>query len=184
MNIKQTLFFFTVSCLLINPPPADAQNKGNKWPPDKFPHEAKNCFHLFSNSYQCTWIYYPIRETLEGTLVAYDTVVDPKKGSTNAYVSIIKKGDDTIRVLHLTPCKNKIGDHVSFMQAREPELDVFVHFDRDFFMNEEEKGNKPMCRINQYDSRIYKTTWGSAAVIRAPAAKKAAPVKKTSAQKA
>lgn len=183
MNIRALLFIFTVTCCVIAVPHAGAQEKPKKWPPSKYPHDPKNCFHLLSNTYQCNWIFYGLKVPVDALVIAYDTIPAAKAGPARACVSIVKTGNDTVRVLHLAASKHKPGDIVRITQAREPELDVLVPFDREFFMSEENNGNEPQCRINKYDGRVYKTTWATiifpstSVQKKAPAAKKPVIVK-------
>ncbi len=171
MNLKPIFSLFIISCFLTALPHADGQDKSNPWPPAKFPHDPNNCFHLLSNSYQCDWIFYGLKSAVEGTVVAYDTISATKKGPAAACVTMIKAGNDTVRVLHFTLAKHKPGDKIKITQAREPEQDVLVPFDRNFFINEESKTGKPL-RINEYDARIRKTTWGNIVAQSVPATKK------------
>ncbi len=171
---KKLIILCAISCFSIALQHASAQDKSKSWPPKKFPHDPKNCFHLLSNSYQCKWIFWGIKNTIEGTVIAYDTVSTAAKGPATASVSIVKTGKDTVRILFLNGAKIKTGDHVIVSQGKEPELDVLVPFDRDFFLSEENKGNKPQCRINEYDSRIFKTNWGKITDKPQPATTKSA----------
>ena len=178
MHIKLKLSASLICCLLVTVYSTHAQDKATRWPPAKFPHDNNNCFHLLSNSYQCGWIYYGIKSSMEGVVVSCSSVKDVKPGTPLAYVSMIKAGNDTVRVLHLAACNHKQGDKVKVLQAREPETDVLAPLDRDYLMKEEHDGSLPQCRINEYDSRIRKTTWGNITLLTPPAPKKAAPAKK------
>jgi len=173
MYIKRKLIpiIFTLSCSLIILQPASAQDKLKDWPPKKFPHDIKNCFHLLSNTYQCKWIFWGIRGIREGTVVAYDTV-PAKTGPDCAAVAIVTFGNDTVRVLFTNTANHKPGDRLKVTQAQQPDNDLRVPFDRDFFISEENKSEKPQCRINEYDSRIYKTTWGKIVSPAMPTPKK------------
>jgi hypothetical protein len=159
MNFRTLFFLLTVAGCVTAFFHAGAQDKPKKWPPTKYPHDPKNCFHLLSNSYQCSWIFYGLKAPVDALVIAYDTIAPVKTGPARVCVSIVKAGNDTVRVLHLVASKHKPGDIIRITQAREPELDVLVPFDREFFMSEENNGNAPQCRINEYDGRVYKTTW-------------------------
>jgi|GEM_PF-5113677 len=178
MNNKLKLFACFIYCLLVNVYSTHAQDKASGWPPKKFPHDNANCFHLLSNSYQCTWIYHGIKGSMEGIVVNCTGVKDAKPGTPLAYVSMLRSGNDTVRVLHLAACNHKPGDKVKVLQVREPETDALAPIDRDFLMKEEHDGSLPQCRINEYDSRIRKTTWGSISLLAPPPPKKTVPAKK------
>jgi hypothetical protein len=158
MNNTTKLFF----CLFfLGAHLAGAQQKITKWPPDKFPHDPNNCFHLLSNSYQCKWIFFGLKGIKEGTVIAYTAPLETKKpGPGSAYVSIVAFGKDTVRVLLQKPATLKTGDRIKLSQGRQPKEDLLVAFDRDFFLSEESKEEKPRCRVNEYDERVFKTTWG------------------------
>jgi hypothetical protein len=56
---------------------------------------------------------------------------------------------------------HKPGDHIKITQGNEPAEDVAVPLDRDFYIQQERSGEKPICRINKYDTQILKTMWGN-----------------------
>ena len=97
---------------------------------------------------------------MDGIVVACSKVTGKTDPLTCASVSILKAGKDTMRVILIGNAAYKAGDHVKIKQGKEPESDITVPLDRDFYMAEEKAGDKPTCRINEYDSRILKTAWG------------------------
>src|ERR1035437_5433170 len=99
MNSKLLSFLCAVICFFITLQYAAGQDKSNSWPPQKWPHNPKNCHHLLSNSFQCNWQFFEIKGTIEGTIITYNTSKGDKEGISA--VSIIKTGKDTIRVIFL-----------------------------------------------------------------------------------
>jgi hypothetical protein len=77
-----------------------------------------------------------------------------------ASVAILKIKNDSLRVLLLSYGAHKPGDKLTILPAKEPDNDVFVTIDRDYYFTEEKKGRKPSFRVDEYDSRILKTAWG------------------------
>lgn len=142
---------------------AAAQTPSGNWPPKDWPHNAKNCFHLLSNTYQCNWINFTIKKPLEGTIVSYDADTKDSKNANSISVAIVKTANDTVRVLHNGTYNLKAGDKVKFTAANEPEHDVFAPIDRNFYLEVEKKGHNPICRINRYDNQVLRTTWGKVA---------------------
>jgi len=105
---------------------------------------------------------------MNGIIVANCTGTATKEGPACVSVAMVKTGRDTIRVLYLDNTAHKAGTHVKIAQTKEPELDLIAPFDRDFYMNEDKNNGKPQCRINQYDARILKTTWGTISELPQP----------------
>lgn len=162
MNITATIRFTFLVLFLHSihalSQPAGQQNNMNSWS-----HNSKNCHHILSNSFQCNWKFITFKGTLEGTVVTYQAVKKDPNASGSASVAIIKTQKDTVRVLLFSYGNHKPGDKVKITPAKEPENDVFVPLDRDYFLAEEKSGHKPAFRINEYDKKVMKTAWGSIA---------------------
>jgi hypothetical protein len=155
--------FFTSLCFIIAIPYAPAQDKPANWPPKNWPHDTKNCHHLLSNTYQCGWQFFEIKTPLEGTIVMYNTPTGDKDGKSSASVAIIKTPKEMIRILFAGNSMHTQGEHIKIIAAKEPDSDLLAPFDREYYISEERKGNKPGCRVNEYDPIVLKTTWGKVA---------------------
>ena len=150
---------FTVICFFITLNSATAQDK--TWPPKKWPHDPKNCHHLLSNTHQCDWKFFDIKGILEGTIVTYCSANGDKDGLSSVSVAVVKTAKETVRVIFTGNAPHKAGEHIKIIAAKEPESDLMAPFDRDYYITEEKKGNKPGCRVNEYDNTILKTAWGT-----------------------
>ena len=77
-----------------------------------------------------------------------------------ASVCILRTENDTIRViLQCFQKELKKGQKVIITQVKEPDTDVGVPMDSEFFQNTSKNG-KPIWRINKYDALISKTVFG------------------------
>lgn len=124
----------------------------------KHAHDAKNCHHLLSNYYQCNWKFIRLPRPSDGIVIRYNGLRPGEKDA--AAVSLVKMGMDTVRVILLSNATHKPGDRITITPVPEPDYDIMVPIDRDFYLSEEKAGRKPFCRIDEYDSRVLKTTWG------------------------
>ena len=160
MNIKFTSSALFITILLLSVNIVSAQKPRAMPSPKDWSHSKKNCHHLLSNSSQCGWVFFNIKGTLQGTIVSWNDAPKSDKPGTAAAVAIIKTNRDTVRVLLLENKTMKPGQTIKLAPATEPDVDVSVALDRDFYLHEEKEGGKPFCRINEYDQRIVRTTWG------------------------
>ncbi len=125
-------------------------------------HDKKNCHHLLSNSFQCNWQFFDLKNKLNATIIAIDKPPVLQKDVPTATVCIVAAGKDTIRVISEGTVNKNVGEKVIFNPAKEPENDVQVSFDRAYYFSEEKKKNNPTCRVNQYDQLIMKSVWATA----------------------
>jgi hypothetical protein len=126
-------------------------------------HDKKNCHFLLSNTHQCNWQFFEMKRKLNGVLVTIDKPPIMQKVVPAATVCIVATSKDTVRVIVEGIVNGIPGDKISFIPAKEPEYDVQVSFDREYYFSEEKKKNNPTCRVNKYDQLIMRTTWGSIA---------------------
>jgi hypothetical protein len=147
-------------CYLFVADEVAAQEKSPKGPLNNWAHNTRNCHHLLSNSFQCNWAFFDIKEIIEGDVIASDVVTKKEEGIAMAGVTIVKTGREIVRIMYLGNTPLSAGQHIKIAPAKEPTSDVVVPVDRDYFLSEEKKGSKPVCRMNRYDDKVLKTAWG------------------------
>ena len=145
---------------LVDITPAIARQKAVKPTLNSWSHNSKNCHHLLSNTFQCNWVFFEMKSIAEGDILAYEQVGKASDGLMSASVAIVRTQSDIIRVLDMGNNAHKVGEHVRVTPDHEPSVDIVVPLDRDFYFSEEKKGNKTVCRVNAWDTKVLKSTWG------------------------
>lgn len=158
--VVRSILVIILFCNLTQSNQASAQEKSSKGQLNNWTHNSKNCHHILSNSYQCDWSFFEIKGTIEGEVIACDAVSKKDDGATAASVSILKTNKEIVRIMNLSNTALKVGQRIKVTSDKEPGVDVVVPLDRDFYIAEEKKGNKPVCRMNRYDDKVLKTAWG------------------------
>jgi hypothetical protein len=161
MSKKNTLFYCEVLCFCLLAFNAAGQKTLASWPATHWAHSSRNCHHLLSAPAQCNWDFFDIKGSLQGTIICWEQAQKNERDQNAASVAILKTSKETVRVLlpgnYATFQK---GAHIKIAPAKEPDADLAVPLDRDFYLSEEKRGAKPVFRINIYDNSILKTTWG------------------------
>lgn len=119
--------------------------------------ENKN-MQLHNNSFQCKWVYYKVKDSVDGVVVKFEKQRAPCGMSAMASLAIVSIGTDTIRVLDM--CNDSVykrGERIRILPDEVPKYSVDIPFYYDVV---DEKENKYYSRSNEYDERILKTTWG------------------------
>jgi hypothetical protein len=116
-------------------------------------------YKLMHNSYQCKWIYYPLKETVSGVVLKHERKVEPCGALASATITIIKTATDTIRVLDLCSENNFLKwEKVKVYVAEEPNYQVYIPF---FYDVIDLTTNQHVARTNEFDEKVMRTTWGT-----------------------
>jgi hypothetical protein len=119
--------------------------------------ENKN-MRLHNNSYQCRWLFFTLKDSVDGVVVKHEKQSVPCGASATASVTIVYIGADTLRILDLCNESNyKRGQKIRILPEQVPRYVVDIPFYYDVI---DEKRNQYFSRTNEYDERVLKTTWG------------------------
>ncbi len=113
---------------------------------------------LLNNSYQCKWSYYKLKDTLVGTVIKFHAQPIPCGPDASASLTILKVGEDTIRVLDF--CNDivfKKGQKIKVNPQEEPPYQVSVPF---YFDVIDEQNRIVISRTDEFDETVFNTTWG------------------------
>ena len=120
----------------------------------------QQCHHLGTNSYQCKWKFFVLDKPVHGQVISYARFRRSCGIEWTASVCIIASDNDTFRViLQCFSDDLKTGQTVAIGPDIEPTFSVGVPMDSKFYQETYNTG-KPVWRINEYDDRILRTTWG------------------------
>jgi hypothetical protein len=113
---------------------------------------------LRNNSFQCKWVYFRIKDSAVGIVVKHEKQRVSCGASAAACVTIVKTGNDTIRVIGVCNDYNYYrGQKITIFPGQMPDFQVEIPFKYDVI---DEKTGKFIMRTNAYDETIFKTTFG------------------------